>query len=245
MPDMPTTATAEGVRPLSIMSAIAVKVAFDRFIVPAFEAGTGLPVALVWQPTTVLMRYITAGQRADVIVAIDESVDKLEEDGTIEPQTRVKIAHAVLGVAVQSGAPHPDISTVGAFRDTLMKAKGVAYSTGGASGIYFSNLISRLGISDRLAAVTIPAGFTAEKLVTGEADLAVQQISELISVPGVEVVGPFPDEVQSKTSFSAAMFKDASNRHGAAVFLNALVSKAAHNAYEATGLVSRLDHGSI
>ncbi len=229
---------------LSVMSAIAVKVAFDRSIVASFQAATGLHLDIVWQPTTVLMRQIRDGRRADVIVAIDESMDALEGEGIIDPHGRVDIASAVLGVAVPSGAPHPDISTVASFRDALLKAEGVAFSTGGASGIYFSALISRLGIADRITAVTIPAGFTAEKLVTGEAALAVQQISELISVPGVEVVGPFPDEVQSTTNFSAAMFTEAADREGASAFLETLASKSAHAAYEAAGLVSRLTHVS-
>ncbi|MBV8682236.1 MAG: substrate-binding domain-containing protein [Caulobacteraceae bacterium] len=229
-------------RHVAVMSAIAVKVAFERGIVPAFEASTDFDLSFVWQPTTVLMRQIGEGDRADVVVAIDDSMDRLASDRIIEPRTRAKIARASLGVAVRKGAPHPDISTVEAFRDALVNAKGVAYSTGGASGIYFTGLISRLGVSDKLAAVTIPAGFTAEKLVTGEADLAIQQMSELISVPGVEIVGPFPDEVQLATNFSAAMFKGPRNEGGAAAFLQALVSKTAHEAYEAAGLVSRLNH---
>lgn len=99
----------------------------------------------------------------------------------------------------------------------------------------------RLGISDTIKAVTIPAGLTAEKLVSGEAELAIQQISELKSVEGVDVIGPFPDEVQITTRFSAAVFQEAENPEDAAAFIESLVTKDAHNAYAEGGLVSRLD----
>lgn len=174
-------------RPLAVMGAIALKMAVERFILPSLDSDTGLVTEIVWQPTTVLLRYVSEGKRGDVIIGIDSSIDALARDGIVEASTRMKLAHAVLGVAVKAGEPHPDISTVDAFSRALMAARGVAYSTGGASGIYFQELIARLGLSDRLSAVTIPAGFTAEKLVTGEADLAIQQISELLSVPGVEI----------------------------------------------------------
>lgn len=226
-------------QPLTVMSAIAMKVAFER-IIPRFELRTGVFLRLVWEPTSVLMRQIEEGARGDVIVAIDESMDKLANEEIIEPATRVKIASASLGVAVRRGAIQPDISTVAAFREALLKARAIAYSTGGASGIYFRQLIDQLGISDRIAAVTITAGFTAEKLISGEADLAIQQISELISVPGVEIVGSFPREVQATTNFSAAIFKTSRNQEGALAFVDALVSRAAHEAYETGGLVSRL-----
>jgi molybdate transport system substrate-binding protein len=236
--------TSKPPRSLIVMSALAVKLALERSIVPALEADAGLRLDIAWQPTSVLMKRIAGGERADVIIAIDESMDALERDGIIESRTRVKTARALLGVAVRRGDAHPDISTVAAFRDALLAANGVAYSIGGASGIYFGGLLSKLGIARSIKSVTIPAGFTAEKLITGEADLAIQQISELITVPGAEIVGPFPDDVQSPTDFSAAVFKGTANPDGARTFLQALVSGEAHRAYEAAGLVSRLTERS-
>ena len=236
--------TSKAPRSLTVMSALAVKLALERSIVPALEADSGLRLDIAWQPTSVLMKRIAGGERADVIIAIDESMDALEREGIIEARTRVKVARALLGVAVRRGEAHPDISTVAAFRKSLLAAKGVAYSISGASGIYFSQLLSKLEIARSIAAVTIPAGFTAEKLISGEADLAIQQISELITVAGVEIVGPFPDEVQSATNLSAAAFKGAANPDGARALLNALVSSEAHRAYEAAGLVSRLTERS-
>jgi molybdate transport system substrate-binding protein len=139
---------------------------------------------------------------------------------------------------VPSGAVHPEISTVGAFTNALLAARSVAYSKAGASGIYFDKLIERLGIADaiRTKATVIPAGFTAEKLLTGEADLAVQQVSELMVVPGVEIVGKFPEELQQVSSFSAAVMRGAANETAAARFVAGLVSKEAAAAYRATGI---------
>lgn len=239
---MSSSSARPGVAPLRVMSALAVELAFKRSLVPAFEAATGRPVEIVWDPTTVLMRRIGEGERADAVVLIDSSMDKLVAEGLVRPQTRVSLADAVLGLAVRQGAPKPDISTLAAFKTALTDARSIAYSRGGASGIYFGGLIERLGLAETVnaRATTIAAGFTAEKLVTGEADLAVQQISELMSVEGVDIVGPFPDEVQVATPFSAAIFTDAASPEDAAAFLATLVGRDADSAYRRGGLVSRL-----
>jgi molybdate transport system substrate-binding protein len=117
----------------------------------------------------------------------------------------VDLARSWVGIAVKAGAAHPNISTEAALRAALLGARSVAYSQLGASGILFAKLIERLGIASDITgrAVIIPQGFTAEKLVTGEAELAVQQISELKQVAGIEVVGPIPYELQTPAVFSA------------------------------------------
>ena len=106
---------------------------------------------------------------------------------------------------MKAGAVHPDIATEPALRAALLGTRSVVYSKIGASGILFAQLIERLGIAAEVnaRAVVIPSGFTAERLVTGEADLAVQQISELKQVAGIEVVGPIPHELQIPAVFSA------------------------------------------
>lgn len=233
---------AESVRTVSVMCALAVEVAFKRSILPEFESATGIRTQIVWDPTTVLMRRVREGERADVILAIDSAMDQLAADGVIRSGTRIPVARALLGLAVKQGAPRPDIATLDSFTRTLVEARAVAYSLGGASGIYFQQMIERLGIADAVnaKAVTIPAGFTAAKVASGEAELAVQQISELMSVEGVDILGPFPDEVQVFTDFSAAVFTDAENPADAALFLDAISSEAAVKAYEQGGVVSRV-----
>ena len=225
-----------------VMAGLAVEVAINRWIKPKFEAETGYTLDIDWRPTAAIMKSIEAGDRADLITGVDASIVKLAEARIVRPETHMVLADSILGVGVKAGAPRPDISSLEAFKQALVAAKGVAYSRAGASGIYFAGLIERLGIADAVnaRAVVIPMGFTAEKVVSGEAELAVQQVSELMTVSGVDIVGPFPPEVQTVTQFDAAIFADATNPEGAAAFLAALKSPAAAKAYADGGLVSRL-----
>lgn len=227
---------------VSVMSGLALEVAVNRWIKPKFEADTGLQLAIDWRPTAAIMRSIEDGKRADVIIAINDSMDKLVQTGVVKADTRASLADSVLGVGVRKDAPRPDVSTVDAFKQAMVNARAVAYSKAGASGIYFSQLIDRLGIAETVnaRAVVIPMGFTAEKVASGEADVAIQQISELMSVDGIDIAGPFPAELQTVSTFDAAIFADAKNPEGAAAFLAALTSPAAAKAYADGGLVSRL-----
>lgn len=227
---------------VTVMSGLALEVAVNRWLKPQFEADTPFRLDIDWRPTTAIMRSIEEGKRADVIIAINDSMDKLVKAGVVKAPTRACLADSVLGVGVRKGAPRPDVSTVEAFKQAMVKARAVAYSKAGASGIYFSKLIERLGIAETVnaRAVVIPMGFTAEKVASGEADVAIQQISELMSVDGIDIAGPFPAELQTVSTFDAAIFADANNPVGAAAFLVALTSPAAAKAYVDGGLVSRL-----
>jgi molybdate transport system substrate-binding protein len=184
------------------------------------------------------MKTIAGGGRADALVIMTESMDELAAQGLIDPASRFEVVQSRVGIAVPKGAPHPDISTVEAFKQTLLAARSVAYSQAGASGIHFRNVLDQLGIADAIKAkaTVIPAGFTAEKLVTGEADIAVQQISELMTVPGVEIVGRFPEEVQKASRLAGAIFTGTQSRAAAQKFLDALRSARAIEAYRSTGL---------
>ncbi len=226
---------------VTVMSGLALEVAVNRWLKPAFEAASPYRLEIDWRPTTALMKSIAEGRRADVIIAIDGAMDRLCADGIVRPDTRVCLADSILGVGVREGAPKPDVSTVEAFKRALVGAR-VAYSKAGASGIYFTGLVERLGIAAEVnaRAVTIPMGFTGEKVASGEADIAIQQVSELMSVPGVAVAGPFPPEVQTVSTFEAAIFADAANAEGAAAWMALLASPEAAKAYRDGGLVSRL-----
>lgn len=223
---------------LRIMSGLAVRAAFDRAIIPAFESRTGCKVAVDWSPTTLITKRVEAGEKADILVIIAGAMDSLAGKGLIDTASRIEVVHSRIGLAVPEGAPHPDVSTLENFRDALRGARSVAYSRAGASGIHFEKVLDKLGIAEevRAKATVIPEGFTAEKLVSGEADLAVQQVSELLVVPGIEIIGRFPEEVQTVTSFSAAIMPDAANRAAAEQFLAALHDAEAVEAYQATGV---------
>ncbi len=227
---------------IRVMAGLAVEVAVNRWIKPKFEAETGYTLAIDWRPTAAIMKSIEAGDRADLITGVDASITKLAEAGIVRPETHVILADSILGVGVKAGAPRPDIATLESFKQAMVAARGVAYSKAGASGIYFAGLIERLGIAEAVnaRAVVIPMGFTAEKVASGEAELAIQQVSELMTVPGIDIVGPFPPEIQTVTRFDAAIFSDAANPEGAAALLAALTSPGAAKAYADGGLVSRL-----
>jgi molybdate transport system substrate-binding protein len=228
-------------RPLKVMSTLAVEVALTRWLLPSWRAA-GYEADVQWNPTSVLKGRIRAGDRADVLVMIDNSMHELAREGIVIADSITPIAQAGFGLAVAAGAPRPDISTPEAFLRALLEARSIVYSRTGASGIYFAELIQKLGIADRVnpRALVVPSGFTAKHLLTGECDLAVQQISELMSVDGVEVVGPFPQRYQMPTDFSVAIFADAEDRELAARFVTHLTSPQAAEAYDMGGLKSRL-----
>ncbi|MDE1161226.1 MAG: C4-dicarboxylate transporter DctA [Acidobacteriaceae bacterium] len=226
---------------VKVMSTLAVEVALNRSLLPSWRS-KGLDASIDWNPTAVLKQKILAGERADAVILIDESMDQLVREGLIVQKSVTPIAQALFGLGVRKGAARPDISTPEAFKQTLLKARSIAYSRTGASGIYFAELIERLGIADEInaRALVIPSGFTAKHVVSEECDLAVQQVSELMSIDGVDVVGPFPELYQVPTDFSIGIFSDAADPEGAQAFIAHLSSAEASAAYENGGLRSRL-----
>jgi len=228
---------------VTMMCALAVRGAFEAQILPTFETQSGIKVETFWAPTTVIIDRLAAGERADVVVVMVDAMDRLAEQGVIDPASRAEVAHSRLGVAVAAGAVHPEIGTEAAFIASLLAARSVAYSRGGASGIYFTKMIEKLGIADAInaRATIIPQGFTAECLVSGAADLAVQQISELMVVPGVDIIGPFPDAVQNISSFSAAVTLGADAPAAAAALIASFITPQAAATYRAHGVDAAFD----
>ncbi|EJJ30020.1 molybdate ABC transporter substrate-binding protein [Rhizobium sp. CF142] len=227
-------------KPVAVMSALILRAIVDETIMPGFEK-TGGRAEMIWDPTVGLMRRIADGQKADAIVAIDWAIDELAAKGRLDPASRRPLARASVGVGVVAGAPRPDISTQAALRKTLLDTPTLVYSRTGASGIFFDKMIDDFGIGDaiRSKALVIDAGLTGEKLVSGEVALAIQQVSELLAVPGVDLVGPLPAELQATTDFSVAVFTDALASEAAGRFLEQLFTPAARNAYGQAGLEPR------
>jgi molybdate transport system substrate-binding protein len=223
--------------PFHLMCALAVRAPFDRAVLPMF-AGSGARVEVFWGPTTVIQEKLARGEKTDAVLLTTEAVDALVADGTLDGGTRVEVATSRLGVAVPRGHKPPDLSSEASFRQALLNARSVAFSRAGASGIYFAGLIERMGIAEaiRAKATIIPAGFTAEKLVTGEADLAVQQLSELMVIDGIDIVGPFPEAVQTAMRFSAAAVAGSSARASVVAFLATLGGDEAKAAFRDCGL---------
>ena len=230
--------TESGEKILHLKCALVVKGAFDAVLVPAFEAKTGYKLEIDWAPTTVIMSKLEAGATADALLLVADSMDELIGQGKVDGATKRIVLRSRIGVAVAKGAPHPDISSAGAFKRAMTGARSVAYSRGGQSGVHFAPLLERLGIAEAVnaKATIIPAGFTAEKLVTGEADIAIQQLSELAVVQGIEIVGPLPGDTQKVTTFAAAVMTGSAHAEAAAQFVASLTTEEAFAAYDATRL---------
>lgn len=187
-----------------VLSTLALKGAV-HVLAGQYEAASGVRIDADFAPTLALLDRLRGGEGADVVILTREGLDDMVREGRVAADSCVDLARSYVGLAVKAGAGHPDIATEPALRAALLSARAVAYSRIGASGILFAQLIERLGIAAEInaKAVIIPSGFTAERLVAGEADLAVQQISELKQVGGIEVVGPIPRELQTPAVFSA------------------------------------------
>jgi molybdate transport system substrate-binding protein len=177
-------------------------------IVPEFERTHSIGVEIAWGSTKTLLEDLEAGAVGDLIVATDEAIDDLIERGRVAPGTRMDLARSGIGVAVRKGAAKPDIGSPEALRRALLAAKSVSHSRTGLSGIYFPTVLARLGIADSMRSkIVMPASGTpvGEVVARGEAEIGIQQISELLPVAGIEIVGPLPPELQKITIFSAGV----------------------------------------
>lgn len=227
-----------GIGPLSILSTLGVFAPLKGSIGPAFEAEAGCRLALAFDPTSVLLDAVAAGRRADVLVAIDTGVGRLVSEGILSGDSVRDVARTVVGLAKRPGTPPVDISTPEQFVEVLRCAKSIVFSQSGASGILFAKLIEDLGIAQeiRAKAVIVHKGFTAEAMVAGQADLAVQQMSELAAVPGVELIGPFPTPYRVETTFTAAAFAQSGRHAQAHAFIAHLAGGGSAAALNGAGL---------
>lgn len=223
--------------PIRFMSALPIKGVFDEAIEPFLQA-QGYAVSVDWLPTTLIIEKLKSGTPCDVIFALTDALDDLIAQGTIQSTSRQDVVSSCYGVAVRAGAPHPVIDTLDAFIASLTSARSVAFSRSGASGIYFASLLKRLRLDEQIRerATIIPSGLVAETLVSGEADLAIQQISELMSVAGIEIVGPFPADAQQEITFSAGVTAHAEDPYRSQHLVSALVDPRLREIYERYGM---------
>jgi molybdate transport system substrate-binding protein len=190
-------------------------------LIPQFEASSGHKVVVTYQPSKAIIARIDNGESVDIAVLTDYAVDDLIKAGKLA--RRVDLARSRIGIAVRTGAPRPDASTAEAFKRTLLAAKSFARNDGADSGIFMAGLLDRLGIAAEMKPKTtlVATGYVAELVARGEVALGAQQVSELMSVPGVDVT-PLPDEIQHVIVFSAGIApapKDADAVQALIVFL--------------------------
>jgi molybdate transport system substrate-binding protein len=207
-------------------------------LLPAVERTLRLTIDVDYASTNMLMDKIADGETGDLAILSAEAIDGLIEKGVVQQGSRADLAKSAIGVAVRSGATAPDIGTVEALKATLVSAKSVLYSKTGISGVYVPKMLERLGIAALIGPkARNPAyGTVGEALARGEAEIALQQISELLPVTGIKVVGPLPDEVQLVTVFSAGIFSSATEPRTARMVVEQLTINAARSVYAAKGL---------
>ena len=210
---------------------------------PEFERATGNKVVTVLgasmgETPEAIPNRLRRGEPADVVIMVGSALDKLIEQGKVLPATRVDLARSGIAMAVRAGAPKPDISSVDAFKRTLLAAKSIAYSDS-ASGVYLStDVFPRLGIADQLKGKSskIFAEPVGQVVARGEAEIGFQQMSELFPVPGIDIVGPLPPGLQKITVFSAGVVASSKNPEAAKALLRYLTSPAAAPVITKTGM---------
>ncbi len=212
-------------------------------LAPAFEQQTGHKLVIDNDTAGGLARRIAGGEAFDVVVVPSGGLVALAKSGKVVSESSTKLARVAIGVAVKRGAPAPDISTVPAFRQALLNARAVAYIdpvAGGSSGIYLTQLFEKMGITAQIKpkAVLVPGGLVAQRLVTGEADLALHQISEILAVPDAVLVGPIPAEIQNYTVYAGGVGTAARDVPAAQALLAMLAGAGAKDVLKDKGMES-------
>ncbi len=189
---------------IQVLSSNAFKEAYLE-LVPKFERATGHKVTTTFEPTTGIMRRMADGESYDLVIMSSDGIDKLTQSGHLVAGTRADLAKAGIAAAVHAGAARPDISSGEALKRALLAAKSIGYSTG-PSGVYLEGLFQRMGIAEAIKAkvkVSPPGVFVGTLIVKGEVELGFQQMSELLPIADVHILGHLSSDVQKITTFAA------------------------------------------
>jgi molybdate transport system substrate-binding protein len=207
-------------------------------LVPEFERESGHKVNITYAGGSGLSNQIREGTRGDLFIGPEEFSGPLLAEGRLLAGSRTAFARSTTGLAVRAGAPKPDISSPEKLKSALLAAGSVSYSTG-ASGMHFVKVLERLGIADVIAAKRVaprPGELVGAVVARGDADIGVQQISELLPVSGIEILEPLPAELQQPIIYGATAFPQSTQREATQAFVSFLRSKAAHAVLRRKGL---------
>ena len=220
---------------IKLLSTPTLKTALDE-LGPKFERATGHKLVTKFEAVAVLKRGIEAGETFDVAILLPAAIDDLIKQGRVIART--DISRSGVGVAVSAGAAKPDVGSVDALKRTLLGANSISYSPDSASSTFFLSLADRLGIGDQVKPKlkAAPGGRVMEPVASGDADLTVITIPNIIGVPGVALAGRLPAELQSYTDFSAGLGAAAEEVNGAKELIRYLVAPEATPVFEAKGM---------
>ena len=205
---------------------------------PKFERAAGCRLSFGYDPAKAVKRQVENGAAFDVAIVTRPVFDDLVAQGKMLAEPRADVGRSGLGVSVRQGAAKPDIATTDAFKRALLAADTVVRSTEGTSGIYFDKLLGRLGIAEAMRDKIVlgQSGRVAELVARGEAEMAIQQIAELLPVSGAQYAGPFPPDLQLYSEFAAGVAAASPHRETAAAFVKALTTPEAAALFKAAGL---------
>jgi molybdate transport system substrate-binding protein len=226
---------------VKVMSTGAVE-SMVKLFAPVFERETGHKANLNFGTAGGLRARLEKGEQADLIILPAAAIEMMEKAGGIVPGSRTDLGRTVTGIAIKEGASAPDVSTPKAFKQALLKARGVSFSdpaAGGSSGTYFAGLLQKMGIADEVnkKAVLGKRGYeVAQAVVDGRADIGTTFISELLTVPGVRILGPLPGALYFANTYTAAILAGSAQRDAAKALLRVLTNPATRDRWTAAGL---------
>ena len=204
-----TEGTVADAAEVKVLTSVALTSALDE-LAPQFERATGNKLTIGYGLISDIRKRILEGESADVIILSRPVMDELQKQDKVAVGPITNVVGTAVSVAARAGAPKPDMSSVDAFKRSLLAAKSIVYADpakGGASGVYFASVLDRLGIAEQMKPKTIlvPGAQAADVVAKGEAELGVAQASEIVPVAGAQLVGPLPGEYARVTVFSAGI----------------------------------------
>lgn len=224
-----------------VVTTVAMQGAIDA-LTPEFTKATGFGIEMEFGPPSACVDMVLKGLAADVVIATPDGIDSLASEGKVDSASAKPVARMIMGLAVGLNDPKPDISTAEGFKAALLATKSIIHAdpaTGSPSAAHFIKVLGRLGIVDEMKKkTTTRAGVVAVAVASGECNMAVQQLAELRLVPGVHVLGPFPDDLQNIIPLTAAVHTGSPAKQAAATLIELLASPQAKAIVEKAGLLA-------
>ncbi len=208
----------------------------------AFERQTGHAIRFTFGTGGGIQKQIAAGVPADVTVLPSKGISELEKAGLVAPNSRLEVGSVGVGVGIKAGTPRPKIGTLEDFRETLLAAKSITYADparGGTSGTYFATVVlPRLGIAEQMRGKTVLTAVgedAVRRVANGESEIVIVQSSEIVAVPGADLVGPLPASIQNAIAYAAVVLKSSKIPDVARAFVTFIGSPSGRATFQATG----------